>query len=85
MFVEAVKLRLLDFSIETLIAVRPRLLFVTSRTHLIIPRQDCVELLLPDAATKLDLAYHIESDVPLCEDCRLSQKSAITISTRAAC
>ena len=29
--------------------------------------QDCVELLLPNAAMKLDLAYKIDTNVPACK------------------
>ena len=63
----AVKLEYSGFSVENLLAVRSTypVVFLMYTESL----QDCMELLLPMAAKKLDLSFNIESNVPPCELC----------------
>lgn len=65
MFNVALKLEYSAFPVENIIAVRsvdPRRALYTTDSSI----QDCMELLLPMAAQKLDLSFDIESNVPPC-------------------
>ena len=61
----AVKLEYSGFSVENLLAVSDTRFAISVRGS--DPYQDCMELLLPMAAKKLDLSFNIEPNVPPCK------------------
>jgi len=74
----AVKLDSSAFSIENIVAVRRR--FSLQRfVDCIAPMQDCLELLLPLAAERMDLSYYIDPNVPACKQQQTPPSSALTV------